>query len=645
MVKFGKLKTTSQVGAEYQAIIPPLMEEYKPSEDFRYGLPIPVKWVRDDQSKTITEEAIESNNAGESAIVDDEKESKLKTQDNDLLPLPGLVTETWSAIEHGSFLLGLYLYAKNFPLVKRFMGSKGMGSIMSYYYGEFYKSDAHRRWSKWRKERRNRPLNARKLFTGWSHHELISRLSSNVTDEVKDRLIKDGTRYIEGRLSLTRFIFNLKENVGMNLLVEAVAIGQEERDLLEFRPISDCSYVSLEVTVPIANTTSSLTRANTASSLTPQEILKILKGDARLSKRRSSDLFWDYVWPRLLARGWNSEQPRSNVLQNPKNLVYLVPGVTEFSRNELKKGIHYFDSLTDVLSKVASEPELLELESDQEEPVNSDANKDPDNQEHQDYVEPDVPQSNQDLKMFTIVDASLDRDKDGIFKLTELPTYMVEEETGELDVTESRNQASSNVPQSNLDSKPFTIVDTSLDRDKDGVVQLMELPNLPVSEPTYHVEQGPGENIGFQEKTSSGNNGEHEEMVEEPRSKNKHEPQIIIDLNLSRMIPHTDPNQSSLSAEPTSNQVESSNGAGANMQQQLVLEPQRRYSTRSRMLSTKALEALAFGYLSPKKKRKTAEEKTPRQTIAVSSGGARNVENAVNGALNGATDTVERSPE
>ncbi|KAJ0715382.1 hypothetical protein HanPI659440_Chr13g0500511 [Helianthus annuus] len=47
-----------------------------------------------------------------------------------------------------------------------------------------------------------------------------------------------------------------------------------------------------------------------------------------------------------------------------KNLVFLAPGVTKFSRRDLVKGSQYFDSLTKVLNKVASEPHLLEHKPD-----------------------------------------------------------------------------------------------------------------------------------------------------------------------------------------------------------------------------------------------------------------------------------------
>ncbi|KAL8246478.1 hypothetical protein R6Q59_007694 [Mikania micrantha] len=75
-----------------------------------------------------------------------------------------------------------------------------------------------------------------------------------------------------------------------------------------------------------------------------------------LSKARSNDLFWETVWPRLLARGWHSEQPNGyNYAANQKNLVFLMSGVTKFSR-KLVKGDAYLDYVTNVLNKVAFDP-------------------------------------------------------------------------------------------------------------------------------------------------------------------------------------------------------------------------------------------------------------------------------------------------
>lgn len=68
------------------------------------------------------------------------------------------------------------------------------------------------------------------------------------------------------------------------------------------------------------------------------------------------------MWPRLLARGWHSEQPENGFSAGSRpSLVFLVPGVKRFSKRKLVKGDHYFDSVSDVLNKVASQPELLDL--------------------------------------------------------------------------------------------------------------------------------------------------------------------------------------------------------------------------------------------------------------------------------------------
>ncbi|MBA0825821.1 hypothetical protein Goarm_010737, partial [Gossypium armourianum] len=155
------------------------------------------------------------------------------------------------------------------------------------------------------------------------------------------------------------------------------------------------------------------------STLTSVDIINFLTGDFRLSKARCSDLFWEAVWPRLLARGWHSEQPKDQVFPGSKNsLVFLMPGVKKFSRR-LVKGNHYFDSVSDVLNKVASEPGLLELEIElpkdgREENENKwepAIKQDPGfiSNKHGRYLKPRNPGCNRDLMKFTIVDTSLVR--------------------------------------------------------------------------------------------------------------------------------------------------------------------------------------------------------------------------------------------
>ncbi|KAM0047230.1 putative transcription regulator Homeodomain-LIKE family [Helianthus debilis subsp. tardiflorus] len=107
--------------------------------------------------------------------------------------------ECWSAIEHDSFILGLYIFGKNLRVVNKFMGDKDMPNVISYYYGKFYRSSEHQNWSMYQKKRIKKSLPGKKIFRGWRLQELLSRLLSNVT--------------------------------GLDLLVQAVAIGKGKQDL------------------------------------------------------------------------------------------------------------------------------------------------------------------------------------------------------------------------------------------------------------------------------------------------------------------------------------------------------------------------------------------------------------------------------
>ncbi|RVW53196.1 hypothetical protein CK203_087613 [Vitis vinifera] len=125
--------------------------------------------------------------------------------------------------------------------------------------------------------------------------------------------------FVEGRTSLAEYVSSLKITVGICNLIEAVGVGKGKDGLtgIVMEPIKIHHFF--------------------CSCLAP-----------------------------LLARGWHSEQPKNEGCASSKHsLVFLVPGVKKFSRRKLVKGDHYFDSISDVLSKVASEPKILELEDEE----------------------------------------------------------------------------------------------------------------------------------------------------------------------------------------------------------------------------------------------------------------------------------------
>ncbi|XP_054810718.1 LOW QUALITY PROTEIN: uncharacterized protein LOC129312139 [Prosopis cineraria] len=455
----GAPQLNPRLGDEYQVEIPsmtPESERFKllmnPADSevvndmslsFAMGLPVPLIWI-DNEVKDGRNKGQEHfrNNDGAVNVLGPAETSDVKpniTSDNEkefrsitFKPVtteakkscqqgqgkaygsaPGKLNNSWSNADIRSFLLGLFIFGKNFIQIKRFLENKRMGEILSFYYGKFYKSDEHRRWSDCRKVKGRKCMTGQKLFTGWRQHELLSRLNSKVSEQVRDTLLQVSKPYAEGRASLQDYIFSLKSTVGLSTLVEVVGIGKDKADLTSLAAEPPKSNPSFSIH-PCAPTSKAW------SSLEPSDIMKYLTGGFRLSKAKSNDLFWEAVWPRLLARGWHSEQPNNNpgFVSSRDYLVFLIPGVKKFSRRKLVKGDHYFDSVSDVLSKVVSEPNLLELEFEEgkvgscneEDGWISERASDKDDQSdsyRHCYLKPRVSSFKTDHMKFTVVDTSL----------------------------------------------------------------------------------------------------------------------------------------------------------------------------------------------------------------------------------------------
>ncbi|WVY96466.1 hypothetical protein V8G54_028617 [Vigna mungo] len=259
---------------------------------------------------------------------------------------------SWSDADVKSFLLGLFIFGKNFVQIKRFLENKEMGEILSFYYGKFYKSDEYCRWSDCKKIKGRKCITGDKLFSGQKHIELLSRLTGRVSEEQKDAFQQVCKSYSEGRTSLEEYVSSLKSTFGLGVLVDAVGIGKGKEDLTS--PAMKCGKKTQDC---------SIQASKAWSSLGPCDIIKLLTGDYQSCKAKSNDIFWEAIWPRLLARGWHSEKLKNQGHLSSKNVVvFLLPGVKKFSKRKLVKGDHYFDSVRDVLSKVIAEPDLLKLE-------------------------------------------------------------------------------------------------------------------------------------------------------------------------------------------------------------------------------------------------------------------------------------------
>lgn len=329
----------------------------------------------------------------------------------DSFPLPGMTRYSWTDEEAQIFLLGLYSFGKNLVQVTRFTETKTMGEVLSYYYGEFFRSDAYRRWAVCRKARSRRCIFGLRIFSGPRQQELLSRLLAGVAREVEAPLLEVFKILNEGTSTFEQFILTLRSTVGAQVLVQAIGIGKGKYDLTGFALDPSRNHgISARPEIPVGKA---------CSALSSGDIIKFLTGDFRMSKARSNDLFWEAVWPRLLSRGWHSEQPKDSSPIGKHALVFLIPGVKKFSRKKLVKGNHYFDSVSDVLSKIASEPRLLEfgVERGNDESVIKHENgwshdSEPDrnilpNKKPSCYNRPTEPGCSPELMKFTVVDTSL----------------------------------------------------------------------------------------------------------------------------------------------------------------------------------------------------------------------------------------------
>ncbi|KAG6396317.1 hypothetical protein SASPL_142465 [Salvia splendens] len=713
--EFGEPDILPRIGDEYQAELPPVIRKpihmpytetgHHSLQDFFMGLPIPLIWIdlgKSDDPQTVQGSRHPSHKNvfemgtlcnGDSEPSHNSVKGEVKSLpavenipmciDEGHRLVPGLPSERWNDAEKASFLLALYLFEKNFVEVRRFVGSKGMGAILLFYYGEFYGSDAYHRWSEGQKSKSKKCVYGQRIFSGSRQQEFLSRLLSRVSEECKSALLEVSRTFAEDKISLVEYVSTLKDTVGMDLIVKAVAIGSGKQDL---------TGMALESLRSNHVTRSEIPSGKACSALTTAEISKFLSGDYRLSKARSNDLFWEAVWPRLLARGWHSEQPQNQgYAAGSKCLVFLLPGVKKFSRRKLVKGDHYFDSVTDVLSKVAKDPGLIELESDEangnqdmknDEPTNDakmveDENHLPSRQRHS-YLQPRTPNRSADAIKFTVVDTGLPVGKIRELRTLpqEIPSNMIsvdaaeEKKMAESDPMDksgpkkhaSRKNRYDNAPShdihpnvgkpsappkrkkdSNGNQKPQKVSKPVPSRkqkqgDVDNVAPISKRckklssntheeprdgvllhPHSTTTVPRFekgvsfsssgmHESNGTTQVSSLQDKLSPSRSsrGSQKESTGYP------EPQLLIDLNLPHVPPEIENNYiaPNLPNEPDIQPVQlhilglaAPSPVEASSEQQSVANT-RRLSTRYRPPTTRALEAVAGGYLSVSRRRK-----------------------------------------
>ncbi|GKE53633.1 homeodomain-like protein [Tanacetum coccineum] len=115
--------------------------------------------------------------------------------------VPGRDLESWNELERESFLLGLYIFEKNFARLRQFIESKKVGDILPYYYGIFYKSDEYERWSDCRKSRGKKCILGPRFFSGLRLQEFIARLVPHVYEECKNSLMEVSREFGDDKIT------------------------------------------------------------------------------------------------------------------------------------------------------------------------------------------------------------------------------------------------------------------------------------------------------------------------------------------------------------------------------------------------------------------------------------------------------------
>ncbi|KAI7744857.1 hypothetical protein M8C21_017454 [Ambrosia artemisiifolia] len=642
------------VGDEYQAIIPSLMTHSEQntavSINFSIGLDIPVVWNNKHNMK------------------------------NGNIPVPGHVLESWSEVEKGSFVLGLYIFRKDFVRLSRFIESKTVGDILAYYYGSFYRSDEYKRWTGCKKLRGKRCIMGQRIFRGVRQQEFLARLVPKVSQECQNDLLEVSRTFGDAKISLERYVFAIKALIGIENFIDAVAIGKGKQDLTGnvIEPTKKNQAIRIRPETPVGKACSKLTSA---------EIIQVLTGVYRLSKNRSYELFWEAVWPRLLARGWHSEQPSGyNYAANGKDhLVYLMPGVDKFSR-KLVKGEAYFDSLTDVLNKVALDPQLIELDNEENGENETRLEDEEENglveKRKSRYLQPRAANVNRGngVVKFTVVDTSLRSGK--IFSVRELDAVKLslasssDESRSEMvssDVSDCENicfvdQKSAKKQKTTDEIKNLEKKDVKTANGLDSIVKKEKSSRKPSQgkiapsakkrrrlTACSRVDSKAGSSLDSHVGSSSqanNNNNNHKlssnlsftsrcSSIDTVDEQNQPQPKTFIDLNYPHVTPEFE--NSELVTKVKDEKVE----LDPPRQSETIAAPKeqenggsRRQSTRNRPPTARALEAIANGFLTvnSRKGKKNKQElnsrndqNTPGDVAVVSESSTGDASSAVKG--------------
>lgn len=289
-----------------------------------------------------------------------------------LWPDYSIGSKSWSIEEEKDFVLGIFLFEKNFKPISRFIGDGQQKNFIQcrwYYYNKF-KRALHPLYHAFKlsslQHSKEQHVRGSLMVLGNRGRKLLARLFHHVTDaKVQDRIVDAHSKMARNEMSLEKFVRLLRKHSSAATLWAAFGIGQED-------DLSSCHHHLFAEKSSRRSRLVAASRYRDCSTLEIQE--ELAQMDIRATPTsQMSDLFHMGVWPRLERLGWHLETVHKG---NGRNMVYYCcPALARFTKGA-QRGVEYFDASRALLSYVAHNLSVLD-EKPETPTANPSSNLDP----------------------------------------------------------------------------------------------------------------------------------------------------------------------------------------------------------------------------------------------------------------------------
>jgi hypothetical protein len=315
-------------------------------------------------------------------------------------------------------------------------------------------------------------------------------------------------------------------------------------------------------------------------------------------------------------------------------LIYLIPGIDNFPREDLIKGIHYFDSVTDLLSKVTSDPNLISV-------PNNCTNDDKCNCEtSSNSLHPTLQNSEVNLMEFTVIDTSLVEQEGVPCKIRTLRSLPLDTFTTTYGLLCKPEDDKSAAPE-RLDAADSPNESTDVGKDKPVELNLAENNALEDAKLKSKKRVYVHDAAKLSKRRRTGSSKFTTETYENDQSN----PHCADDLSFKSHVlePESEKKKISQASQPSVNLnlPDLTSTSDENNEKEGVTNNSWRRGTINRPPTTKALESLAMGFLETAK-RKDSESKSCSSRLTRRA--CRAVETVIIGAHENVPMTASVSP-